>query len=88
MTREGVGTSEGFGAERIPGTAGRKYSLRLLLIQCELIGGETVKPLADVELATIQLGVGEIEGFMQEAAGWAQSGLKARAAMEGKAPSA
>ena len=95
MTREGVGMGEGFGAEKISGqpAAGsgqktRPYLLLLLLVDLEDQVKERVKPAVQAELARVELAETEIQPFMAEAAGWAQSGLKARAAIEGKAPSA
>jgi len=95
MTREGVGMGEGFGVERIrpvdqtakPGPQGKRtYSLRLLMVLTEWVGSQNVRPAADVELASVELADTEIQGFIAEAAGWAQSGLKARVAMEPPPP--
>ena len=83
MTREGVGMGEGLGAERIAGSAKRRYSLRFLLAEVEALPGQNVKPVADIELLRVDLHDTEIQGFITEAAGWAQAGLKARKGIEG-----
>jgi hypothetical protein len=61
--------------------ATRRYSLRLLLIPSEQIGQANVRPAADLELASLELAETEIPGFIREAAGWAQAGLKSRKAV-------
>ena len=99
MTREGMGTSEGFGVEKIsaqpaagnPAESGmpshgqprRSYLVLLLLVDLEDEGKERVKPAVQAELCRVTLAEGEIKPFMSEAAAWAQTGLKSRAAMEG-----
>ena len=83
MTKEGVGMGEGLGAERIAQSAKRRFSLRLLLVECEALPGQNVKPVGDVELLRIDLQDKEIQPFIQEAATWAQTGLKSRKALEG-----
>jgi len=77
---------EGFGAKRIEHGAKRLYSLQLLLVEAEKLGQQNVKPAVQAELLTVELADTEIQGFITEAAGWAQSGLKARAAMESPPP--
>ena len=99
MTREGVGMGEGFGAERIAGSAEREapesdamhhapgatrpYLLLLLLVDLEDQVKERVKPAVQAELARVELAESEIQSFMAEAASWAQTGLQSRKAMEG-----
>ena len=60
------------------------YSVRLIVVETDMVGARNVRPVADVGLCSLDINPGDLESVTAMIAGWTQTAV--RSGLSGEAP--